>query len=186
MARNIMNDIGLSENTLNQKDTDVKKVVTFMELTFSDDIQVRKKIDLKEDYMPKPVELKPKCWCLAKVRAESQKEGALLSVRTGAIDDLFAQVDVLSRRVQNEINGLTITSETVIEYIDLLDALDKKLDTYSPVLASDTRKPHRAMMSFIDDLNGLTSQARIQAGKVLAEVSEQELEQEQEQSQKAA
>lgn len=174
MARNIMNDIGLSENNLRSKDSDVKKVVKFMELKFSDDIQVRKKVDLKEDYMPKPVELNAKCWCLAKVRAESQKEGALNAVSTGALDDLFAQVATFSRRVEVGFERFTITTDTVVEYIDLLDALDKKLGQYTPVLASDRRSPHMAMRSFVDDQLELTTQARIQARKTLAEVAELE------------
>jgi len=172
MARNIMNEIGLSENNLRSKGSDVKKVVKFMELKFSDDIQVRKKVDLKEDYMPKPVELNAKCWCLAKVRAESQKDGALHAVSTGALDDLFAQVDVFRRRVNNDIKQLKLTSETVVEYTDLLETLDTRLKKYTPVLASNTRESHMAMKSFVEDMLDLTTQARIQARQAMVEAEE--------------
>ena len=175
MARNIMNEIGLSENNLRSKGSDVKKVVKFMELKFSDDIQVRKKVDLKEDYMPKPVELNAKCWCLAKVRAESQKEGALKAVPTGALDDLFAQADVFKRRVNNDIKQLQLTSETVVEYTDLLEALDAKLNKYVPVMTANTKESHMAMKSFVEDMLDLTTQARIGAREamVVAEDLEQ-------------
>ncbi len=174
MARNLMKDIGLSENNLRSKGSDVKKVVKFMEMKFSDDIQVRKKVDLKEDYMPKPVELNAKCWCLAKARAEKQKEGALHATRTGAIDDLFAQVDVFKRRINNDIRLLQLTSETVIEYTDLLEALGTDLEKYSPVMATNTKEPHMAMRSFTGDMLDLITQAKIGSRQAMIEAEELE------------
>jgi len=174
MARNVCNDIGLSEQTLRQKDSNVKNVVKFMELTFSDDVEVRRKVDLNEDYMPQPVTLTAPCWCLAKVRAEAQQEDALRKIETGSLDGLFATVNTFKIKIEQIQKTSVMSSDMANEYVTLLDKLEHELDGYQPVLANDSRKVHPAMNSFKEGLLDQTTAERIRARKILVEISELE------------
>ena len=177
MARNIVNEIGLSERTLRQKDANVKSVVKFMELKFSDDIQVRKRVELKEDYMPSPVELTAKCWCLAKVRAEKANEQKLEKAATGKLDGLMAEVGTNCAKLTAAIANMTHTPEMAEDSIGLLDNLESELNAYQPMavsLGSGKKELHPAMSSFVEDLLDLIVNERIKIRDALAKTKLEE------------
>lgn len=179
MARNILNEIGLSERTLRQKDADVKNVVKFLELKFSDDVQVRKKIDLRESYMPVPVELTSKCWSLGKTRALNATEQALLPIATGKIDGLIADSNQKRIRIKNALNNGTFTVELVEEYLPMMDTLESELESIKKQVfmtgTSGKNEPHVAMQHFIDEMLELVTKDRIDSRKLFADAEEIEI-----------
>lgn len=179
MARNIMNEIGLSENTLRQKDADVKSVVKFIELKFSDDVQVRKKIDLKESYMPAPVELTSKCWNLAKTRAQNAPEQPLLPIATGKVDGLIADSNKKRELLKVALKDMTVTVEKAEEYMMMMDNLETELASVQKQMfikgTSSKNEPHTAMQNFVDDMLERVTKDRIDARMIVAEAEEFEV-----------
>lgn len=170
MARNIMNDIGLNEGTLRSTGQDVQKVVKYMELKFSDDIQVRKKVDLA-DGMPNAV-FDGKSWGIALTRA---KAIGLTNMPSGKLEGLVGDAYFRMKHIDKRIKSMEITVEECDLYIQILETLDYELSRYRPLITADPMEANIPYQGFIENMRDACTDQKILARNALAEAEEFEM-----------
>lgn len=148
IARNCLAACNLDEIALNHKDSGVEAVQHYLEVYYTDDNVVLKRITLA-DWVPDPVTVDLKCWGAAKTRGADK--GGLLDVPTPVIEGAIVEVV----RYRNKLNG-ALAEHRPVDADPLLAALDGLLDalgTYSPLEARDAKTLHEAMDGFVESFS---------------------------------
>ena len=94
LARNALRACNLTDASLNDKDTDVDKVVFYLETFYSDDLKLYRELDETPAWVPKDVTLSLSSW--AQLKRSSIEKGKLQDIKTGKLDGQIAQLDSLA------------------------------------------------------------------------------------------
>jgi hypothetical protein len=169
IAKSAMASCGLDATTLADRDTNVDKVVQYLEVRFSGDRQVRKALPKPPAWQPTKVVLEVVCW--GKTKEAGEKEGKLKRADTGGIDGALTVV----ARLGLKITALEETLEKAKpaaageppadppERETLLTLLEEQhaqlavahaaFSAYKPVTSTGT--PHKEMQVVVETFLGL-------------------------------
>lgn len=100
LARNAMKSCNLNEAALNNPDSNVDKVVQYLETLYVDDPQLYRELETAPAWVSDDLSLSLSDWTRLKRRASA--EGGLLSVETGKLSGLLAEIDALPEDVSWE------------------------------------------------------------------------------------
>ena len=94
LARNALRACNLTDASFEDKDTDVDKVVYYLETFYSEDLKLYRELDTAPDWIPKDLTLSLPSWARLKRRAVA--EGKLVEMDSGRLDGALAQLDLLA------------------------------------------------------------------------------------------
>jgi hypothetical protein len=161
IAVSAMNAIGLSQASLQHKDTDVQKVRAYLETLYNQDKQVLKDSPLVADWLPKKVELTGKCLAAAQRRGEKKGEPKLAKAPpefSKALADL-TRCDERFGTYQDYRNKLANKKAkpeelgTILTFLDeYRDLLTKTSDDLKYLPRDEKNDVHRGMTLFLKDL----------------------------------
>lgn len=97
LARNAMKACNLGEASLNNPDSDVDKVVQYLETFYNEDQQLYRELDTAPPWVPDDLSLDLGAW--TRLKRLSVSDGKLLMLETGKIDGLLAQLGQLPEDV---------------------------------------------------------------------------------------
>jgi hypothetical protein len=161
IAVSAVNSIGLSQASLQHKDTDVHKVRAYLEVVYNKDKQVLKESPLVADWLPSKIELKSKCLAAAQRRgakladpklppAPPEYSKALLCLTR--CDEFFSVYAKHKTKVESKtgtVEEWTTIVTTFDEYKTVLMRTEEALN-YLPKDAEG--RPHTGMALFLKDL----------------------------------
>ncbi|HSF65671.1 MAG TPA: hypothetical protein VLA78_14870, partial [Paracoccaceae bacterium] len=180
-----MRRCGLNEKTLAQPETDVKKVVAYLEAKYAEDPVLLRAVPVKEKWHPGPIELTLKSWAdfyrmatteavptVARTGDISGINGALGAL--GAAEKAFADAvkglyDANAQRSRAEVEKDPGAPDPAI-VATLLGTLYRLRDGLARYKSLDTTgKPHAEMAAYVDALAARAEQRATAVDTILAE-----------------
>lgn len=180
-----MRRCGLDEKTLAQPETNIKKVVAYLEAKYAEDPQLLRAVPVKEKWHPGPIELTLKSW--ANFYRMATTEAVPAVARTGDISAINAALGTLdgaekafATAVKGLYDGNAQRSRAEVEkdpgapdpgiVATLLGTLYRLRDALARYKSVDTTgKPHDEMAAYVDALAARAEQRATAVDTILAE-----------------
>ncbi|MCF6233844.1 MAG: hypothetical protein L3J36_12230 [Rhodobacteraceae bacterium] len=182
IAREGMRRCGLNKQTLANPDTNVSKVVTYLEAKYPDDPTLLRAVPRKDKWHPGPIEMTStsfmRFYCAATTDAAVDSSGDVSGI-AGALAKLesaetafeAALKEVVERaatvtRTEHKVTPVTL-SGTAKDSLSLsLITTRNQLDHYKPI-DTETQSEHAEMAKYIDALRAKSEQRSAQIAKII-------------------
>lgn len=145
LARNAMKACDLTEASLENKDSNVDKVVQYLETYYQDDPQLYRELDAAPDWVSDDLSLELGSW--TRLKRLSVSKGRLLALETGKIDGVLARIDALP-----EDAPWTDAEQAMAEVMKVLAEAKKKALPKAKVPMPDTTQVRQALAAVEADL----------------------------------
>lgn len=187
LAKNAFRACKLNEASLRNPDSDVNKVVEYLEVFYEEDQQLYRSLTEALDWVPQPVLLTLRSWTQVKSAAAKAKQWD--SPSTGTVDGLLSKLEQATSAVASasEAREAAAAGPAGLQASDLqscidalkmqkavLDKLSVALDGVVPTAAKGDAEVQKKFKETV--LSGLAAKARTQAGQAevaLAAASDQ-------------
>ncbi len=167
MARSILSDTGINEQTLahHQGDSGTeKKIVQHLETLLSEDRQLKDSEKIKSNWYPTSIELTRESWLTSKNRAMKKASPPLKDANTGAIESAL-------RLVQGQTNIETLRAKldetpalTLNANLKQVENLIKELGKFTP--RTEDMTPHAEMSVLIERYTARARQLRLEIAQL--------------------
>jgi hypothetical protein len=141
LAKNAVSSCGLNETTLSHQDSNVDKVVQYMEVYFRDDQTLYREIELDGDWLPKDIELTTRSWSAIKVRAGENIK--LKNTETGKLDGLLSKLARLQKAAGAEdVDAMVknMDAPQLATLADVFQQIQSEFDSFKPDCSYDGKK----------------------------------------------
>ncbi len=178
-----MRRCGLNEHTLALPDTNVNKVVSYLEAKYSDDPVLLRAVPVKEEWHPGPVELNFRSWAsfyqmaITKGGVSSDADVSAINAALGVLDTaedgfrkaLDAAFEDNAERSEEDVkaNPGGPNKEAVLLIKAALLKSSTALGRYKPLNAEN--RPHKEMATYVDALVALSEKRMTGLDKVMAD-----------------
>lgn len=159
IAKEAMRKCGLTEKVLSDPNTNVDKVVTYLETLYQEDPVLLKAIPVPADWHPGDPELTARSWGMFVVRAKSDASPKLAAAAdvTG-VNGAFAVFES-ARKSYVDYNGADDDKQPVVKtYETAIQGVEASLARFKPL--GDDGKAHKPMLDYIDNLLALVKLER--------------------------
>lgn len=173
IAKEAMRRCGINERTLAQPDTNVDKVVTYLEKLYDEDPVVVRAVGVANEWHPGDIELTYESFCRFHMKATTVAKPTVSGPDAGRIKSTLATfeatVPVFEEAVKTSAGTGTPPDEKVEKAaVEAVVALGKALKAYKPEAA--TGGLHKEMAEYIHTLGAKTSLKHRALQKVIGEV----------------
>jgi len=173
IAKEAMRRCGINERTLAQPETNVDKVVTYLEQLYDEDPVVVRAVGVANDWHPGEIELTYESFCRFHMKATSVAKPTVTGPDAGRIKSTLATyetaVPAFEQAVETAARTGTPPDETVERAaVEAVVALGKALKAYSP--EAETGGLHQEMADYVHTLGAKTSLKHRALQKLIAEV----------------
>ncbi len=154
IAKDVLRKCGINTKTLANANTNVNKLVKYMEVYFSDDAILLRDVEVHKDWMgTRTLALSASSWMEIKTLAEKEATPALAKGSSGQVDRFLVALDSAHYKSAAEP-----TPEQAQEYLDIIGQLAQAVESYQP--KTTTGKPHDDMLELRARLRGLVADER--------------------------
>ncbi|OED45868.1 hypothetical protein AB838_22095 [Rhodobacteraceae bacterium (ex Bugula neritina AB1)] len=173
IAKEAMRRCGINERTLAQPDTNVDKVVTYLEQLYDEDPVVVRAVGVANEWHPGDIELTYESFCRFHMKAATVAKPVVSGPDAGRIKSTLAAfetaVPAFEEAVKTSAGTGTPPDETVEKAaVEAVVALGKALKAYNPEAA--TGGLHQEMAEYIHTLGAKTSLKHRALQKLIGEV----------------
>lgn len=149
-AANAMRKCGITDEVLSDENTGVDKVVTFLEVKFSEDPIVLRRVPI-QDWYPRAAALTAGSWMEFVAAGETKANPKVVGIKSGSVAAALATLEKAQSAYDAE--GDDLTAETVDSLLDRLTMARRQLVAVKPV--DKNSKPHKEFDAYLKAMVGL-------------------------------